>query len=244
MCCSPAECREKSYDCLSIEQKNVYYGTLKLFLSTDAIRFEISNSNTTIVSKAPTWRVSAFNKEGKVEMSKSLNQWCTEGGFGFGGDPNAKSSWRKDFAKTAKKSSSKYMGLSVYELRVPFEWMARIERLHKKVLQRGALKVLIASDSLNMSAPQLRFLRTLYGTPAVGSLPLYKVQESVAVKEIQYETTSIKRVPMPQTAFEYPTKFRQVKSFAQLAIGILQLQKGNISDIVDGLSGDFGKPRK
>lgn len=242
--CSPAECREKTFDCLSIEQKNVYYGTLKLFIAKEVVRVEISNSNTTIVCKAPTWRVSAFNKDGKVEMSKSLDQWCEEGGFGFGGDPNKKSNWREALGKTAKRSSSKYMGFNVYELTVPFEWMARIERLHRKVLQRGVLKVFIASDSLNISEPQLRFLRTLYGTPKVGSLPLYKVQESPEVKEIQYETKNVRRIPLPRSAFEYPSKFRQVNSFAQLAIGVLKLQKNNISDIVDGLSRDFDKPMK
>lgn len=233
-----AHSKERMIQCWAVDQNNVYYGDMKLFLAPDRARIEIKNSNTTIICKAPTWRVSAFNRDGKVELSKTLNQWTERGGLGLH-KGLAKDYWSDEVIRGATKSEVTYAGVKAIQLYLIKEWLQKNAIENREVKLKGTFKVLIAKDSYSLPKQELQFLRALYRSPALGSVPLFLSKQAVGFKEKQYQTFSVKRVSLPQSEFEYPQNYKQVKAFPELVLGYIKSRKNVMVDFLDGMGGNY-----
>jgi hypothetical protein len=220
----------KSVNCWELLQENRTFGPMKMDISPQCARVEISNMHVIVVCTKPSWRVSIFNPATKQELSSSIEEWEREG---FPMDE------RKGNGVPIEKgteSQGTYAGMkaAVYKYHCNFK-----ERdVGSRAFTTFTGGTYYAASEVPLPRPEIIFLRALMRTPAiVGSIPLGIILDSSKGTRPIFKTTSVAKVKLAASDFSYPKGFKQVSTGSQLAMSYLRTKMDLIQEFAGEMSG-------
>ena len=204
---------------------------MKMDISPDCARVEISNLHVIVVCNKPSWRVSVFNPVTKQELSSSIEDWEREGlpmddrGKG-NGVPTEKGT----------KSPSTYAGMKAILFKYHVDFKER--DINHRTYTHFTGGNYYAASEVPLPKPEIIFLRSLMRAPTVvGSIPLAIIYESNVGPRPLFKTTSAKKAKIAQSDFSYPRGFKQANTFSELAMSYLRTKMDLIQEFAGEMSG-------
>ncbi len=78
----PHSIKEKTVSAIVLRQKHIYLGDTSVIVSPTGIRMDgLGKFHFSLVSVAPTWRITVFREDDRISFTQPLNQFCDQGLF-------------------------------------------------------------------------------------------------------------------------------------------------------------------
>ena len=78
----PHSVKEKTVSAIVLRQKHIYLGDTSVIVSPTGIRMDgLGKFHFSLVSVAPTWRITVFREDDRISFTQPLNQFCDQGLF-------------------------------------------------------------------------------------------------------------------------------------------------------------------
>lgn len=195
----------------NLKQGGDIIGERNLFLRADAVRVDSPKSGYSIVSKAPEWKVTIFNRLSKkiVEMPNSAFRGDTTSKL-YSGDRSALSNGQ--WSKTSK--ISKY---GKYELRT-FTMTSTKRSMTEGNRITDAHLSLLKDASIDPKAFQI--LRMIYQLPMIQGVPVdvsfFDLEDKFTVHPLR--TYWIEKGPIADKEFDLPKGFTRTKDIMEVYV--------------------------
>jgi hypothetical protein len=194
---------------LVLEQEHVYLGKTKVILTPIAVRMDgLGKFHFSVISKAPTWEVSAFRLDDQLIVTQSFEEFCEQGLF------SNLVLLQKDrkFPPGGKVTTRRINNFPITQV-----------QLGNTTFQ--------GMDYKSYASPQAeQFLLYAYKMPTSGKLPIgYKViltgtdwmtqLSEEGQKRVFLSTSKISYVPVSTAQFDVPTGLTPTKSVTRIIVG-------------------------
>lgn len=200
-------------------QKSKLCGSMKIYLTRDAIKAVDSKSGTVLTSKAPDWKVIVFNTSSKTLYTSPFEQFKGYDridrqmlmGYKFGGLPLEKKSgtdtvegYKANIYGTSEKTEKSY----------------RAHYLHGEISGGAARRArLLVSSDLPLPPQPGVLLSRLYGIAPTSGIPLqFECENQEGKKKLDLKTTAIKNMAIEARQFDCPSGYRPVANIESVHI--------------------------
>jgi len=219
----------KNVECWEIMQDNKSFGPIKMNLAPQGARVEIQNLHVAVVCQPPTWRVSVFNPVTKQELSSSIEKWARVG------LPMDEKQGEGIPTEKGKASKSTYVGMNAILFKYPCNFREK-DLKHRSFIHFTGANYYASSD-VALPRQEVQFLRGLFRTPDVGSIPLALILDSSAGPRITFKANSATKTKIPLSDFSYPKEFKPVSTASELTMGYLKTKFDLIQEFAGEMSG-------
>lgn len=205
-----------------LEQEHVYLGKLKVTLTPSAVRIDgLGKFHFSVLTKAPSWKVTAFRLDDGLIVTQSFNEFCDQGLF-------------SNMVLQLKDRSIPRGGKLITR---------KINNFPIDQVQFGGVTYQ-GLKYKEYAAPQAeQFLYYAYKLPTAGRIPIgYKVILSgkdwmtqlseEGQRRVFLSTSKISHVPVPASEFEIPTGLTPTKSVTRIIVGDAKKMKKTGVDVL------------
>ncbi|MBS1995538.1 MAG: hypothetical protein JSS86_04475 [Cyanobacteria bacterium SZAS LIN-2] len=230
-----------------LTQKSQVCGNIQVFLTANAVKAVDAKTSTTLVSKAPDWKVVVFNRSNKTIFTCPVDKFIgysiagmqVQMGFQHGGVPVVK-----------KPGTSKVLGMTanIYGTTAEYENHNRQMYLHDEggdTLPRSA--ILLTSSGWALPPQEARILCRLYGLGIAQDIPLdFHCKDQVGDNSEGLSTSTIKKASIPAREFDCPSGFTRVDTMEGVRLDAsgqtaMEDMLGSLDDTIGNTSGQSKK---
>lgn len=215
--------RSKTEPCWEILQTSLLAGKFRVICSKRAYRIESLGNRYVVVSKAPEWKVSAFNPLSKTIYESDVRSF--KGNFAMG--TGALGGYLENLPiLRAPQKPTKYLAESAFKLHVENPRQAQVP---KKTPTKNFNSVFFNTGDI-ASADYWTWNRTdvpttlpivlnkIYKLPVGKDFPLKLLTLNTEHEtHVELETSAIRQIPLDPTIFDAPSNFKAVSEDIEIA---------------------------
>lgn len=188
-----------------LEMTTVGQDRYKVHVTPQAIRVDIINAGTTVVSKAPKWDVVAYRKDQQRVLHVSKDDWRTKYKL-------RKMSWAGELKEPTSTVKGTYKGLPTVRCNFPptdivglyFQSKVEPSNEYNEFNQPYVVCLMIENGSESGAA-----LARLHGLPALPGLPIeVKRKRKKGNIETTIDITGLARADIPSSVFDIPASYK------------------------------------
>jgi hypothetical protein len=207
--CDAKATAAKPVKALVLQQEHVYLGQVKIMMTPTAVRMDgLGKFHFSLVSKAPTWKVTAFRTDDKLFFTQGFDEFCDQGLF-------------SNFVMTKKERNSP-PGIK--------PTMRKISGFPVQQRAYGAVTAVSMDIKEYGSANVEEFLYAAYKLPTDRQIPIaFKViltgkdwltrLSEEGQRRVFLSTSKISYVPISMSEFEIPAGLKPAKSITRIIVG-------------------------
>ncbi|MBS1953936.1 MAG: hypothetical protein JST89_07120 [Cyanobacteria bacterium SZAS-4] len=221
-------------DVWEIKQFTDHFGPTSMLISADAMKFVSNGGNLVIISRAPTWKVIAYNKQENVGLEIPLAEWPSNGLRMFKGKTEMLNEKPSIYFDPLLKVNVLQRILPVHGAFYGNNDPAIFRAAEKKQMQSMHLNV---STNIPINEQQKSVLHGVYSLPYCGGFPLElaTVTTDGATSYI-YRTSAISRKKLDSSVFTYPSGYKLTKE--RFEVYVTSNQKKRFEDFLDAFTDD------
>lgn len=236
--CAPALAAQ--VDVWEIKQFTDHFGPTTMLISPDAVKYVSNGGNLVIISRAPTWKVIAYNKSENLALEVPLAEWPGNGLRMFKGKTEMLSEKATVYFDPLLKVNVLQRTLPVHGAFYGNNDPAIFRAAEKKQMQSMHLNV---ATNIPLNDQQKKVLHGLYSLPYCGGFPLELATVTTdGGSTYIYRTSAMSKKTLDSSVFTYPSGYKITKE--RFEVYVTTKQKKRFEDFLDAFTDDAASDKK